>query len=134
MTAYDRIAQNFVDGLVTPDGTPGEALSFQEVIAARQLDFPFLKEGVQALGAALMAKLGREFGLSAVWDSTTLERRQQGSASGQFRLQRRGKPDTSTAFTVTAASLDFNGQNFSQGQDVAISSALKAWAQPYFAA
>lgn len=132
MSDYDQLAQDFAEGLGTPSGTPADAPGFQEIITARQSDFPVLKDGVQAISAALRAKFGNEFNLVTIWDPKSLELRQQGIAPGHFRLERRGQPDVTTPFTVSPMTLDFNGKSFVPGLDGAIVAELKDWAAPHF--
>jgi len=132
MSDYNQLAQDFTEGLGAPAGTPSDAPGFQEIIAARQADFPVLKDGVQAISAALRAKFGNEFNLVTIWDPTTLELRQQGIAPGHFRLERRGQPDVSLPFTVSPMTLDFGVHSFRPGLDEGVVAALKDWVAPHF--
>lgn len=132
MPEFDKLAQGFTSGLAAPAGTPADAPGFQEIIEARQQDFPVLKEGVQAISAALHAQFGNEFNLFTIWDPTSLELRQQGIAPGHFRLERRGAEDVSLPFTVSPVTLEFNGHSFVPGLDEAVVAALKEWAAPHF--
>ena len=134
MSDYNLLAQDFAEGLGAPVGTPADAPGFQEIITARQADFPVLKDGVQAISAALRTKFGNEFNLVTSWDPTSLELRQQGVAPGHFRLERRGQSDVTLPFTVSPTSLDFGVHSFRPGLDEGVVAALKDWAAPYFQA